>query len=266
MYSDLLENIDIWSPEIIFLLVFTGFLIGLINTLAGSGTAISYAVFMMLGLSPAYANGTIRIGVLTQTFAAGFNFYKKKYLDLRKAVFIAVPITIGSIVGAEIAININQEVFKKIIGGAVILMLFFVFYKPERWVKETKKEQVVKWWHYLLYFTIGTYGGFIHIGTGIFLLAALVLVSGYDLLRANSLKVFIVFVYTPFALFIFIINGQIDYAIGLISAIGNTIGGLVASTYAVKYGSKHLRWVLIVVLILFSSYLFGFFDLLFRIL
>lgn len=263
MAKDLLTNIDIWSPEILFLLLSTGFLIGIINTVAGSGTAISYAVFMLLGLSPAYANGSIRIGVVTQTMAAGYNFHRKKTLDLAKAVYIAVPITLGSIAGAEIAVNINQEIFKKIIGAAVVLMLFFLFYKPERWVKEQNKKQTVKWWHYLLYFSIGVYGGFIHIGTGIFLLAALVLVSGYDLLKANSLKVFIVFVYSPFALAVFIISGQIDYAVGLISAVGNTLGGVVASWYALKYGSEHLRWILIIVLILFSMYLFGFFDILF---
>ena len=111
-----------------------------------------------------------------------------------------------------------------------------------------------------MYFAIGTYGGFIHIGVGIFLLSALVLVSGYDLVHANSLKVFIVFIYTPFALSVFILNNEIHYAIGLISAIGNTLGGIIASKYAIKKGAKPLRWILISVLFFFSAYLLGAFN------
>jgi uncharacterized membrane protein YfcA len=263
--NEILYTIDIWSPEIILLLVLSGVLIGIINTLAGSGTAISYAIFMLLGLSPAYSNGSIRLGVVTQTLAAGINFHKKKMLNLKYAVYIAIPITLGSIVGAEIAVNINQELFKKVIGFAMIIMIYFLLHKPEKWIKERDEvnKNSIKWWHYLVYFLIGLYGGFIHIGVGIFLLAALVLMSGYDLVHANGLKVFIVFVYTPFALAIFMINGQIDYAVGLLSAVGNTIGGIWASNYAVKYGAKPLRWILIIVLILFTMYLFGFFDKLF---
>ncbi len=259
MHPDFLKDIDIWSPEIIALLIGSGFLIGVINTVAGSGTAIGYAVFMALGLPPAWANGTVRIGVLPQTFAAAYNFYKHKLLNLKNAVLIALPITLGSILGAEIAVNIDQEIFKKVIGVAMIFFLFFIFIKPEKWIKGSRTKQNTRpvWWHYLLYFLIGTYGGFIHIGVGIFLLMALVLVSGYDLVHANSLKVFVVFIYTPFALAVFMINGEIFYAMGLISAVGNTLGGIIASKYAIKHGARPLRWILMMVVIVFAGYLFN---------
>lgn len=208
MQADFIKNIDVWSPEIITLLVFAGFIIGIINTLAGSGTAVGYAVFMSLGLPPAWANGTVRIGVIPQTFAAAYNFYKHKLLDLKSAAYIAIPITTGSVAGAQIAVSINQEVFRKVIGAAMIVILFFIIFKPEKFLKGKSKEMQIKHkiWHLLLYFLIGLYGGFIRVGVGIFLLIALVAVSGCDLVKANSLKVFVVFIYTPFALTIFIIR------------------------------------------------------------
>lgn len=262
MHYDCIIEVNTRAPEIILLLVGSGFLIGVVNTLAGSGTAIGYAVFMLLGLPPAYANGTVRIGVIPQTFAASFNFYRKGFLKIRQALYISVPITAGSVLGAQIAVSINQEVFKYIIGTAMILMLFFVIYKPQRWlqgVSEQRKE-MPKLWQIIVYFLIGTYGGFIHIGVGIFLLAALVLVSGYDLLSANSYKVFVVLVYTPFALAVFIFNDHIHYALGLISAVGNTLGGIAASKFALRQGAGALRWILIVVLVVFSVHLFGMFE------
>ena len=51
-------------------------------------------------------------------------------------------------------------------------------------------------WQLLILFAIGIYGGFIQAGVGIFLLASLVLGIGYDLVRANPVKNFIVLLFT----------------------------------------------------------------------
>jgi uncharacterized membrane protein YfcA len=253
---------DIWAPEILLLLIFVGFLVGVVNTFAGSGTAIGYAVCLILGLTPAESNGTVRLGVVFQTFAASLKFYKKKYLDLKNGLLIAVPITLGSLFGAEIAVNINQEIFRKIIGFTMILMMFFMFYKPYRWIREHDDKFVpqTKIWHHILYFFIGIYGGFIHIGVGIFILSALVLVSGYNLAFANSLKTFIVLIYTPFTLALFIFYGDIHYGIGFLMAIGNAIGGWFAANYIIKLNINSLKWILAIILLVFSIYLFGMLD------
>jgi hypothetical protein len=262
MLSTISLETDIWTPGIVILLIFTGFLIGIINTFAGSGTALGYAICLILGLTPAQANGTVRLGVVTQTLAASYKFYRKNYLNLKKGFLLALPITVGSLLGAEIAVNINQEIFKKIIGFSMIVMLFFIYYKPDRWIHEhdANFHPHTKIWHYFLYFVIGIYGGFIHIGVGIFILTGLVLVSGYNLAFANVLKTFIVLVYTPFTLAIFILHGDIHYGIGFLMALGNTLGGMVGANYIVKLGTRSLKWILAVILILFIIYLFGDFN------
>lgn len=254
---EFLKNADIYSPGIIALLVFAGFLVGVINTIAGSGTVITYSLFMMLGLPVNFANGTIRLGVIMQTLAATLNFKKHKALDWKKGFKLALPVVIGSIVGAQIAVKINEAVFEKILAGILLLMLFFIFYRPERWLKDQmhkiqSKPTIIQ---LLLFFTIGIYGGFIHIGVGIFMLSVLVLNAGYDLVKANAIKVMTVFLYSPFALAVFMINDQVHYGMGLIAAIGNVFGGYVGSRMAISWGSNFVRWVLMVVIILFTAYL-----------
>jgi len=263
MIFDYLHSLDLFSWQIISLLIFAGFLTGVVNTFAGSGTVISYSLFMFLGLPVGTANGSVRMGVILQTLAASLNFKKQNVLDLRKGFLLGIPITIGSILGAEIAVNMDKDIFEKIIGAVLVIMLFFVIYKPEKWISEQKEKatQNPTIWHYVLYFIIGIYGGFIHIGVGIFLLAALVLVSGYDLVKANALKTFTVFLYSPFVLIIFILHGQVNYSMAIFSSIGNLIGGILASYFAVKKGANFIRIILIVVIIIFSANLLGLFDL-----
>ena len=94
------------------------------------------------------------------------------------------------------------------------------------------------------------YGGFIQVGVGYFLLMALVLGVGYDLVKANAVKNLIVFFYAIFALLVFIINGQVNYLYGLILSIGSVIGALIASYLAVKKGAGFIRAVIIVSVIL----------------
>jgi len=56
------------------------------------------------------------------------------------------------------------------------------------------------------------------------------------------------------------INGEIHYAMGLIAAVGNTLGGIFASKFAIKHGAEPLRWFLAIVIVVFTVYLFGAFD------
>ena len=253
---------DIYSPWIIGILIFSGFLVGFINTLAGSGTIISYSIFMALGLPASYANGTIRVGVIMQTLAASFTFKKGAVLDIKKGLKLGLPTVIGSLVGAQIAVQINQNIFEYFVGAVMVLMLAFLFLKPQEWIvsREGKRSEMHYFWQFIIYFCIGIYGGFIHIGVGIFLLAALVLISGYDLLRANALKVFVVLLYSPFALAIYLYNDHVHYGIALISSIGNVLGGLLASRLAISWGTKFIHYFLIVIIVLFTAKTFGLFN------
>lgn len=251
--------VELTWPVIIALII-AGFLVGIINTIAGSGTAITYSLFMMLGLPASVANGTIRFGVIMQTLSASITFYKGGKLDVKRGIVLAIPVIIGTLIGAQIATQINQDVFRKVLGVVMIFMLVFIFRDPKLWLKEqveriNQKSSITQ---LLLFFLVGMYGGFIHIGVGIFLLSVLVINAGYDLVKANALKVFIVFLYSPFALAVFILNNQVDYRLGLISAIGNIFGGIVASKIAIKKGVGFIRWFLIIVIVLFSVKLFLF--------
>lgn len=252
-----------FSWQLILILLAAGFLAGVINTFAGSGTVITYSLFMLLGLPARAANGTIRLGVIMQTLAASATFRKSGLLDLAKGLWLGVPTVMGTLAGALIAVDINENLFEKVIGLMMLLILVLMFLKPEQWIrgqagKGKKKPGVVQ---FLTFFIIGVYGGFIHIGVGIFLLAGLVLNAGYDVVRANALKVFIVFLYSPFALTVFILHGQVHYGLGLIAAVGNLAGGIAASRLAIRKGSAWIRWLVILIIFLFGTHLLGLWSL-----
>jgi len=180
---------------------------------------------------------------------------------------LAIPTTLGSILGAQIAVSIDKDIFKIILTVVLLFMLFLLFYYPEKWLKGKEEKTIKKtgWLQLLIFFLVGLYGGFIHIGVGLFLLAALVLNAGYDLIKANVLKVFLVLIYSPFTLAIFMVNGQIQYGIGLIAAIGNVFGAIAGSRFAIHRGSNFIRWFVAVIILISLADMTGLFKLLFRV-
>jgi len=231
----------------IIALIISGLLVGFINTLAGGGSIISLSILMFLGLPPGIANGTNRIAITLQTITATINFRKQKILDSKKGIRLGIPTVIGSIIGAMIAIDINEDIFEKSVAIIMIIMVVFIFLKPNRWLTSSQHliEKKVTIWQYLLFFVIGIYGGFLHAGIGYFLLASIVLGAGYDLVKANAIKILIVMMYIPFSLAVFIYNDQVNYKYGLVLAIGNVTGAYVASKYAIRKGTDFIRWVIL---------------------
>ena len=168
---------------------------------------------MFLGLPANVANGTNRVAILMQNIVAVNSFRRKKVFNYKTDYRLAIPTLFGSIVGALIAVEINEAFLEKVIGVVMVLMLLVVLFNPNAWVKEQawrSKCQNHALWQYVLFFIIGIYGGFIHLGVGFMFIAALVLGCGYDLVKTNAIKLFIVLVYGVFTLAIFIFNQQVD--------------------------------------------------------
>lgn len=233
----------------IVLLVVAGVVVGFINTLAGSGSLISLPLLIFLGLPANVANGTNRVAILMQTVVSTSSFYKGRKLLPRSDARVAIPAGIGAIAGALLAVDTRPELLERIIGIVLILMLILIILKPKRFLEQhepTVKNPVL---NFIVFLGIGFYGGFIQAGVGIFILMGLALSAGYDLVRANAVKNLIVLLYTPLALLIFALSGQVNWYAGLVLAAGNMIGAWLASRAAMKHGAGFVRWLLIVVIV-----------------
>ncbi len=248
-----------------FLLISAGVAAGFINTLAGSGSLLTLPLLIFLGLSPHQANATNRVAIFFQNIVAVKSFTKQKLLVPKQETGLVVPALLGAIVGASLAVNINETVLHAFIAGLLFFMFFIILLKPDRWVKEQagKIDGKRPVWQIVIFFFVGVYGGFIQAGVGFFLLSALALGVGYDLIKANAVKVLIVLSYTVIALGIFIWSGQVDFLYGIVLAAGSSIGAYIASKYAKQIGTKIIRYILLAAVLLASMKIAGVFELIF---
>ena len=240
---------------ITFIAILGGLAAGIINTLAGNGSAITLGIMTeLMGLAPNVANGTNRVGIMMQGITSTFAFIKNDKLNLSKTKWILTSCILGAILGVLVAINVSNEQFHTVFRYLLVVMLFVILINPKRWLISANTIHVIN--HPMaipLFFALGFYGGFIQMGMGVVFLATTVLILKYDLISANVLKTFIVAAYTILALAIFHFTGFVDWKIGLTIGIGQAIGGYVAAEFASKYPRAQIfAYVLLVVMVVLA--------------
>jgi uncharacterized membrane protein YfcA len=229
------------------LLLVAGFVAGFVNTLAGSGSLVTLPALIFLGLPPTLANGTNRLAILMQNVVAVSRFRDFGVLRIRKSGWLAVPAIVGAVLGARLAVDLDEDLLRRMIGVLFLLLLPVIALRPRRWLVGRRADRAEHGWGvWVALFFVGMYGGFIQAGVGIFLLVTLVLGAGYDLVRANAIKVLIVLGFTAFALAVFVFHGQVVWVLGLTLGVGNMAGAWWATRLATERGAAFVRWLLLV--------------------
>ncbi len=241
-----------WYSYIVVVIV--GVAAGIINTLAAGGSLLTLPVLMAFGLPPNMANGTNRIAIFLQNVVGVGMFRKEKIMDFPSGFKVGIPAVVGAIVGAFVAVNLNDEVMKLAIAGVMILVFFIILLRPNRWIKSHEEHPPIPYWlQVIIFFLVGIYGGFIQAGVGFFLLTSLVLGSGFELVKANALKLFVILLYTPVALVIFFLAGDVYLWMGLVLAVGNMTGAWIGTKIAVKWGAVFIRYFVLAAILVAST-------------
>mgnify|MGYP001180885041 CR=1 FL=1 len=243
-------------------------LAGAINTLAGNGSAITLTILTeLLGLPGNVANGTNRIGIFTQSAASTYVFYRSGRLQLSQSGKGIALTTLGALVGIWAATVVSSDQFKTVFRFLLVAMLVVMLVKPEKWLRETDTTRHISPWITIpVFLALGFYGGFIQMGMGIFFLAAMVLGARYSLTDSNAVKSAVVGLYTFLAILIFAWNGQVDWDLGALMAVGQTAGGYFTARFATTSPKANV-WahrVLIAVVTLAVAKMFNLHTLLLR--
>ena len=239
----------------ICILISTGFIAGIINTMAGGGSNLTIPALMVLGLPADIANATNRVSVLFQSLTAAKGFKQHGKLDIPDLKTIVGTTTIGGIVGALLASYMPAEYLKPTLLSAMILMAAIILFKPsvisppdgtQPYTVSNSKQSIP------MLLLAGFYGGFVQAGVGFILIAAIAGGLRYDLVRANALKIVCTAAFTFLALLIFIARDQVMWLPGLTLACGSILGAHLAVKITINISAKTLKWFLFIMTIFAS--------------
>ena len=240
---------NVWLE--LLLLAAAGVASGALNVVAGGGSFLILPILLFLGLPAALANGTNRVGVLSQNMAGLIGFHHHRKIDWRWSLIASVPAVLGACFGVWAALSIPDFAFRRILSIAMVAVTIWSLLNRQSTAAGGAVKPATHWVVVLGFFVVGLYGGFIQAGVG-FLVLAITTFAGLDLVRGNAVKLLSVMLLTVISLVVFAGAGQVDWPRGIALGVGNWGGAMIGVRMAVLKGHKWLQQVVTVTVILFA--------------
>jgi uncharacterized membrane protein YfcA len=182
------------------------------------------------------------LSVVALGLVGTISFARNGLIDWRKGAWIAALIASGTIVGSLVATRLSDAILDAIVIVGLLLVLGMLLFRPGRWLRgKDGTPRRFDLSQAAAYFAIGVYAGLVVLGSGFFMLAALVLLTGYDLGHGNAMKAIILLVVGLQSLLIFGESGEVDWSAGLPLALGSAAGAYVAARLVTMDSAK--TWV-----------------------
>ena len=247
--------IDDPSLQVVALLGLAGFVAGWVDAVVGGGGLIQLPALLigLPGATPAQVLATNKFGSVWGTATASLTYWRRVRPDLRTALPMAAVAYVGAIGGALIGLHIPKSLFNPIILVLLVGVGAYTLLKPSlgeatqlRWSGHRHTVAAM-----LTGFVIGVYDGALGPGTGSFMVFALVGLMGYAFLEASAKAKIANLATNLGALTVFAPGGHVVWTVGLVMAAANLLGGWVGARTAVRFGSRFVRIVFVVIVAAF---------------
>jgi len=232
---------------IIFL---AGFLASLFGTLIGGSSLVTIPTLLLLGLPPHTAIGTDRFGIMGVCSAGWYQFHRKKLIDYRIGFTMAVPVIIGSFIGASLCMEISEVALKWIIIGVSLFCLAFLLWNPKLGV-EPGQQSAGKAKYIggiFLAFGVGVYVGIYGAMGATLLMYILILWFGQTFLKSAGTVKIAAFSMNAMAAVVFGYNGAIAYDLAFPMFCGCFMGSSIGAYYSDRIGNVWIKRFFLVLL------------------
>lgn len=239
------------------LLVSASFIAGIINSIAGGGSFLTFPALVFTGVPTIAANATSAVAVFPGYLSGALGFSKelKEYPKSKFLLLIMLSI-MGGIGGSLLLLITPASVFSYIIpwllGFATLLFAFGDF--VGKWAKKNSNSNGIT--GNLATLIVCIYGGYFNGGLGIVLLALFSTLGLRDIHLMNGLKNIMSFALSAASVVTFAIAGIVFWQQAFIMMIAATIGGYFGVVVARKLSKNTIR-VIIVLIGLIMTIIFG---------
>lgn len=247
----------------LLILFSAGLLGGMINTIAGGGSFITFPALIFVGVAPINANAT-------NTFASIFGYISGTYalkedlIACKKSLPLFIVISlVGGLLGSILLLNTSNATFRQAIPWLLLFAtLLFVFGQR---LNSTLNQLKTKHHFPAIFQKMGLglvlslvciYGGFFNAGLGVVLLSYLVLAGYTHIHQMNAIKLLVSSIVSFTAIVLFIFNGIIIWYEGSILLVGTLVGGYVAGHFSKKVPQHYLRYGVILISCSMTAYFF----------
>lgn len=215
------------------LLIAAAFTAGILNTVAGGGTFLTFPALVFTGVPPVMANATSTVAVFPGYLGGALGFRSELAgFDRRLLLRLAVITLAGGLVGSGLLLVSSNEAFSMVVPFLLLAatLMFLFGDKVRQWA--ATEARVVSSEGGLGLFAVALYGGYFNGGLGIVLLALFALSGMTDLNRMNALKSGLSFLLSAISVAVFAAAGLVAWPQAVAMMFAATAGGYAGAPLA----------------------------------
>ncbi|MFI7742571.1 sulfite exporter TauE/SafE family protein [Kocuria rhizosphaericola] len=256
------------------LILLAGVWAGLINTIVGSGTLVTFPVLVTMGVPPVTASMSNAMGLIAGNVTGAWH-YRHELKGVERTLLKLVPFSVvGGVIGAALLLRLPEAVFGYAAPVLIVVALLFVIFQPrlQALVRRRKEEQAEAAAAaartrgetpprrldpdrapqpvslYALVFLAGVYGGYFVAAQGVLLLGILGVFLFASLQAANAVKVVLVALVNIVAAVSYVLFAldRINWWVVLLIAVSSTVGSWAGAKIGRRLSPVVLRTVIVV--------------------
>lgn len=244
-------------------------LAGMINTLAGGGTLLTFPTLMAV-LAPygaqagVLANGTSTVALAPASFSGAWGFRREMHATRRWLYLLIGPSLVGGIVGSLLVSTLDPKYFKILVPWLILTAASLFAAQPLlarlRKVPQHPSSRPPSGYTVagvvVFQFFVAVYGGYFGAGIGILMLSALGLMGIENIHQMNALKTVLATLINGIAVIVFIWNGLVLWQFALPMMATSVVGGYLAAHYGRQLPQKLVRGFVIAIGFFLAAYFF----------
>lgn len=241
----------IWAVALVCVGVFCA---AFVDSIGGGGGIISLPCYLLAGFPMHLALGTNKLSSGIGTTASTVRYAINGCADWKLGIPSIALALVGAHLGTRLQLLVNERYLKLILVFVLPVIAVIMLKKkdlPEKRLPMNEwLRKAIVWGAALV---IGIYDGFYGPGTGTFLLLIFCYFAKLDVRTASGNVKLVNFSSNIGALVTSLMAGKVVIGVGLLAAVFSTAGHYLGSGMALKNGSKIVRPVIIIVLVLLAA-------------
>jgi uncharacterized protein len=229
---------------------------GLINTVVGSGTLITFPTLLALGVPPVIANVSNTVGLAPGSLSGAWATGHELTGQRRRLLWLGTASLLGGIAGALLLLWLPSAAFDAIvpalIGLGCVLVILQPFISATLAIRRARlgadggsvHGPVLLW---LAVAFVGVYGGYFGAAQGVLLIAILGIGLSESLLKINAIKNVLATIVNAIASVVFVIVSEVNWPAAIAIAVGSVFGAQVGGRVGRKIPTMIYRVIIVAV-------------------
>jgi hypothetical protein len=238
------------SPLHAVIIVAVGLVAGMVNTIVGSGSLLTFPTLLALGYPAVLANVSNTVGLISGSVSGAVGYRRELKGQLRRILSLMPVVVVGTVIGASLLLALPGSAFRHVVPVLILIAVLLVLVQPRVAKRRAERGQIAEHPGPLLQFgtfLTSIYGGYFGAAQGVVLLGLFGITLDDDVQRLNAAKNVVAAAINAVGAVFFIATTDIAWKVAGLLFLGSTFGGQIGAVVGRRLPPQVLRATIAIV-------------------